>query len=215
MHLFKKILKLLFFFICIPILYIVVSLVCSKIPVGETKTTAPKEFSVYLNTNGVHLDIVLPSKLIHSNIMLGIGKKEPSNFYSFGWGDENFYINTPEWSDLKASHAFKAGFLKSSTLMHVTRYETIPSDWIKVPISAMQLKRLNTYIHASFQRDLSGNTIPLIGESYGTTDTFYKAIGSYSFFKTCNTWANNAFKSAGLKSCLWTPFDFGLLGQYK
>ncbi|MBL4888255.1 MAG: DUF2459 domain-containing protein, partial [Flavobacteriaceae bacterium] len=46
-------------------------------------------------------------------------------------------------------------------------------------------------------------------------DDFYKANGSFSCLKTCNSWANSAFKESGLKSCFWTPFDFGLINKYK
>ncbi|MFP3836064.1 DUF2459 domain-containing protein, partial [Chryseobacterium sp. SIMBA_028] len=46
-------------------------------------------------------------------------------------------------------------------------------------------------------------------------DAFYDAKGTYSFFYTCNTWANNALKAAGQKAALWTPSDFGIFQHYK
>lgn len=57
--------------------------------------------------------------------------------------------------------------------------------------------------------------IRLIGKGYSVLDDFYKAKGSYSLIKTCNTWVNSGFKYSGLRASLWTPFDFGLINQYQ
>lgn len=37
---------------------------------------------------------------------------------------------------------------------------------------------------------------------YGINDAFYDAKGKYSFFETCNTWANDGLKEAGQKARL-------------
>ncbi|MFM7854609.1 MAG: DUF2459 domain-containing protein [Flammeovirgaceae bacterium] len=49
---------------------------------------------------------------------------------------------------------------------------------------------------------------------YWDNDSFYEAKGTYNLFFTCNTWVNEGLKKAGLKACLWTPFDSGLLRKY-
>ena len=49
---------------------------------------------------------------------------------------------------------------------------------------------------------------------YGANNSFYRANGSYSPIKTCNTWVNDGFKESGLKASYWTLFDFGLLNKY-
>ena len=69
-------------------------------------------------------------------------------------------------------------------------------------------------ISSSFKTD-SINNFELIPHAYyGNHDSFYEAKGNYSLFFTCNTWANNALKSAGLRTCLWTPFDKGIFYHY-
>jgi len=35
--------------------------------------------------------------------------------------------------------------------------------------------------------------------------------GSFSCFKTCNTWTNQTLKKAEIKTAIWTPFDSGIL----
>ncbi|MDH7911169.1 DUF2459 domain-containing protein [Winogradskyella sp. SYSU M77433] len=129
-------------------------------------------------------------------------------------GDENFYINTPTWGDLTFNNAFKGMFLKSSTLMHVTQYKSKRSHWIEIKINEIELHKLNNYLYNTFLKDDNGMKIILENQGYTSIDNFYKAKGSYSCFKTCNSWVNSGFKESGLKSCLWTPFDFSLMNKY-
>ena len=99
--------------------------------------------------------------------------------------------------------------------MHVTRYNQYREGWIPISITETERQKLNAYIQKSFKIDPAGNKVKLAGSGYGSKDDFYRANGSYSCFKTCNTWANTAFKESGLKAAIWTPFDFGLLGNYE
>ena len=136
-------------------------------------------------------------------------------YLSFGWGDENFYVNTPTCGDLTFRNAFKAMFLKSPTLMYLTRYKSELSDWIEIKISKTELQKLNSYLLNTFKTNENGKKIILKNQGYSSTDDFYKAKGSYSCFKTCNSWVNSGFKESGLTSCLWTPFNFGLITKYE
>ena len=124
-------------------------------------------------------------------------------------------MNTPTWNDLTFGNAFKAMFLKSPTLIHLTKYKQIRKYWTKVILSESELKKLNQFISESFKKDVSGNKIIIANSGYSINDDFYKANGSFSCFKTCNSWVNKAFKESDLKSCLWTPFDFGLINKYE
>jgi len=99
--------------------------------------------------------------------------------------------------------------------MHVTRYKTRRSKWVEISINEDELKSLNEYINNSFAKDENNDLILLKDKGYWEIDDFYKAKGSYSCFKTCNTWANSGFKESKLKACFWTPFDFGLLWKYE
>ena len=211
----KRILKWIFYVFLIPVTYFIVSLFLSWITIDRTETHENFQKSIYLSTNGVHLDIIIPMKAIDNSLLSGLKHMEDDNYLSFGWGDENFYINTPTWGDLTFSNAFKAMFLNSTTLVHVTRYQEKRSNWIEINVSASELRKLNGYLLGTFKTDKDGLKIILENQGYTQIDDFYKAKGSYSCFKTCNSWVNSAFKESGLKSCLWTPFDFGLLNKYE
>ena len=163
----------------------------------------------------MHLDVVIPVKNLDSITLTGIQYQENETYLSFGWGDENFYLNTPTWGDLTAKNAFNALFVKSSTLLHLTRYTQQNKDWVPIKVSDVELRKLNTYLQSTFETNADGMKVLLENKGYTATDDFYKSKGSYSCFKTCNTWVNTGFKESGLKSCLWTPFDFGLIQKHK
>ncbi|NMM47917.1 DUF2459 domain-containing protein [Marinigracilibium pacificum] len=215
MKFFKHFVKWVLFFLTLPIIYLAVSLLLTSITVERESTNEPANKTIYLSTNGVHLDIVIPQEDIDSLLLSGIKHGQFADYISFGWGDENFYINTPTWDDLTFGNAFSAMFLKSSTLMHVTRYKGKRSGWVGVKITEDELRKINSYIQESFKLDDNGQKTILENQGYSTIDDFYKAKGSYSCYKTCNSWVNIGFKESGLKSCLWTPFDFGLMNKYK
>lgn len=196
--------------------YFLVALVFSSIPASTQEIPNNNQLkTVYLTTNGVHLDFVLPVNLLGSELLFGLELNNQTNYVAFGWGDENFYLNTPTWSDLTVENAVRALFLESSTLMHVTYYSNLRSNWSRVDLSESQLNQLNTYIAQTFQLNSFGQKQRILNSGYTKYDSFYKANGSYSCFKTCNTWVNFGLKQSGLPACVWTPFDFAVLKYYK
>lgn len=215
MRVFKKTFKWILYFLLIPISYILVSLILGAITIDRKVDHKVSDKSIFLSTNGVHLDIVIAKQDLDKSLLFGIKHKDSEKYLSFGWGDENFYINTPNWGDLTINTAFRAVFLKSSTLMHVTHYNQKQSNWVEVKLNVAELEQLNSYLLNSFVQDENGMKVLLEDKGYTSTDDFYKAKGSYSWYNTCNSWVNLGFKESGLKSSLWTPFDFGLLNKYK
>ena len=215
MKVLRKILKWFIYFLFVPISYLIISILLTFITINRTEVIVENKKEIYLSTNDVHLAIIIPIDDLSIEFKEDIEFNLDEKYFSFGWGDENFYLNTPTWGDLTFRNAFKALFLKSSTLIHLTRYKQVKNSWTKVIVSKSELNKLNQYISKSFKKDKNGNKIILDNCGYSVDDDFYKANGSFSCFKTCNTWANNAFKESNLKSCLWTPFDFGLINKYE
>jgi len=215
MNLYRKILKWSLYFIFLPIIYIIISLILTYITVNRKALNVDNNKVVYLSTNGVHLEIIIPVNDMNVELKKGLEFYQDEKYFSFGWGDENFYLNTPTWNDLTIGNALKAILLNGPTLIHLTRYKIFRKSWTKVILSESELEKLNQFISESFKKDTSGNKIKIANSGYSINDTFYKANGSYSCFKTCNSWVNEAFKESDLKSCLWTPFDFGLINKYE
>jgi len=211
----KSLFKWFLYFLLIPIIYLIIALILTAITVDRKIEDQASNHIIYLGTNGVHLDIVLPKENVTPNLLSNLKINENDKYLSFGWGDENFYINTPTWGDLTFKNAFQALFLKSSSLIHVTQYRKKHTDWVAIKVNETELKNLNAYLQQTFKTNTNGMKIILENKGYTSTDNFYKSKGSYSCFKTCNSWVNIGFKKSGLRSCFWTPFDFGLLKKYK
>lgn len=210
-------------FIGLLILYIIAAFSLSKITVSQEPNTKP-EVAIYILTNGVHTDIVMPIK----NEQIDWSKQvkfentkvadSTYNYLAMGWGDKGFYLETPAWSDLKAAVAFKAATGLSTTAIHATYYKNMKEgdDCKKMMVSKEQYNRLIKYISNSFKKDSSGNFLSIkTNANYGKTDAFYEANGSYSLFHTCNSWANSGLKASGQKCCYWTATDSGIFSKYK
>jgi uncharacterized protein (TIGR02117 family) len=220
--LFKYLLRLLLAFITIILVYLLSAWCLSRITVDK-EINSSNEIAIYIMTNGVHTDIVVPVKNKRMDWSTGIKfsntllKDTTMQLLALGWGDKGFYLQTPTWADLKAKVAFKAAFGLGTTAIHATFYKSLDESKSckKIVISEEQYSRLCNYISNSFQKDASGHLRHIKTINYTNTDAFYEATGSFSIFNTCNTWANNALKASGQKCCLWTPFDTGIFLKYK
>lgn len=226
----KKLLKLLkiagftvLTFVSLVLLYLLSAYMLSRISTDK-EPTASNDISIYILTNGVHTDLVLPIKTEQMDWSKEIqfvhirSQDTAMQYIALGWGDKGFYLETPTWADLKFSTAFNAAFALGSSALHATFYKTLKEGkgCVKISISKEQYARLVHYIHESFDKDADGHfqNIPTKAV-YGANDAFYEAKGSYSLFHTCNTWANKGLKSCGQKAALWTPFDTGIFYHYK
>jgi len=213
--LFKKILKGILILLAIPILYILVALVCTFVPISSYDADENKSHTLFLRTNGVHVDIVIPIDEMTPALLKGLAQEPNDQYYAFGWGDRNFYLTTPEWSDLTFKNAMSSFLFNTPSLMHVSRTQRQQADWIQVKATDTQNEKLQAYLMATFQLNSNNEKIVLVGKGYHDKDNFYEANGSYTCFKSCNSWVNTGLKESGMNACLWTPFDFGILRRYQ
>lgn len=209
----KKLLKYSTYLLLLIALYVLISILISFITVNKKQTSAQPK-SIFLSTNGIHLSIVLPVEELSSELKKNLTIPQSTKYLRFGWGDENFYLNTPTWNDFKFKYAFGALFSNNPTVMEVTPIKSLRKDWVRVPINNQQLFKLNNYVANSFKLDKEQGKI-IIPQNIYPNSQLFKANGSYSPVKTCNTWANTAFKESELKASYWTLFDFGLLNKYR
>ncbi len=205
------------------VIYILAGFGLSRIAVN--KHVIPKnEITIYILTNGVHTDIVVPVKSSIINWQESIlfqhtkGKDTTAKYLALGWGDKGFYLETPTWGDLKFSTVFKAAFALGNSAMHTTYYKKLQENknCIAIEISVNNYQKLVVYIQNSFKKDSENKMMHInTNANYNQYDAFYEANGSYSLFYTCNTWANNALKACNQKACLWTPYDGGIFYHYQ
>lgn len=205
-------------------LYMFMSFILGLLPVNKDFTNSMDGIEIYVVTNGVHTDLVMPAsnayidwrEFIPTEHFRGV---EPYfRYISIGWGDKGFYINTPEWSDLTADTALKALFAPSPTAMHVTYFRQVPArnpDFVRLQITAGQYRKLISYIMPYFKTSPDGSFILIPGAGYSNNDNFYEARSNYHLFNTSNNWTNRALQQAGVRAAVWSPFDRAIMYQLR
>lgn len=201
-------------------IYLLTASICMLIPInpGFEETDAEKGITIYVKSNGVHTDLVLPYRNEAFDWSAQIEQVDffpnSARYVAFGWGDKGFYLETPTWADLKFKTAFKALFWLGSAAMHVTLYENMREDGLtrKVVINKTQYIRLVSYIQSSFKGGKGREPELIQGYHYtNANDNFYDAKGTYNFFYTCNSWTNGGLKHAGVRTAIWAPFEWSVM----
>ena len=203
------------------ILYLIFSLILGIIPVNRAFRESQGGRQLFIVSNGIHTDIVLPAgdpEVGWPEFFRGTGFSSrigEAYYISFGWGDKIFYLNTPEWKDLTLSIAMDALFFKPEPAMHVTLLSEIYMDNLVRPVrvSESQFRSIEKYVHSSFRLDVSGHPIQVHSNGYSNNDLFFEAEGKFSVFNPCNAWTLNGLKHAGIRCPVWTPFDRPILWQ--
>lgn len=167
--------------------------------------------TIFVTSNGIHLYIILPRANIAPELLAELNIPTSATYVSIGWGDQEFYLNTPTWGEMKPGTTLRALFAKSTAIMHVSYYNSPRNNWRELQTCPVQMAALNTFLSESLQRDAQDNIAEIRTTFYDSNDHFYPAKGSYSIFYTCNNWVNTALKRARIKTSVWSPFDFGVL----
>lgn len=170
--------------------------------------------SIYLRTNRVHADIVLPTRqrghdwgatfpAAHMRALL-----TPAPWIAFGWGDRAFMLETPTWRDIRFGTSFRALAGLGPGAMHV-EYVERPHDYdvAHLEISQEQYARLVEAITRSFRLAADGTPIRIDAPGYFDADAFYEAIPVYSLWFTCNEWVRSVLSDSGLPMPAWAPFE--------
>jgi uncharacterized protein (TIGR02117 family) len=203
--------------------YIIAAFILGIIPVNKDYVQASHGTEIYISSNGVHLDIIMPVATGQINWRDLVppehfpGAVGFDRYVGFGWGERNFYIRTPTWADLRLDVAINAMFWPTVSAMHVNYYRSAPrlgSHTISITLDDEEIKELQAYIYGSFQLK-KGQAILIENAGYDVDDNFYEARGKYHMFYTSNDWVNEALKKIGVRSAVWSPFDKGLLYQLR
>jgi len=222
MHLFRRLGMVVLALATVVALYLLAAWLLPKVPVNAGAAQPEDGIAIYLLSNGVHTDLVLPLANTEQDWRELIDPQHTvrpdslAQWVAFGWGDKGFYLNTPTWADLSASTALKAAFGLSGTAMHITYHRDLDQGPMchRILLSPEAYARLVGYIVSGFARDAAGNAMHIAGGRYTDSDAFYEATGRYHLFHTCNGWTNEGLKACGAQACLWTPFQAGLMDLY-
>ena len=191
--------------------YIAILLI-GLIPVNNDFVAPDDGITLYMVSNAVHADIILPK---HSSVVDWTDRFGKASFQgdtsseshvAIGWGDRGFYLKTPTWNDLRLSIAANALLRPSESCVHVsfTRPEYNP-DATAVTITTEQYAKLVDFISGTFKKDSNGDFMQIEGYAYSTTDAFFDAHGRYHLLNTCNSWVGRALKTTGVRVPWLTP----------
>lgn len=218
--------KLLFAFLegilALTAIYFVCYYVLSFATIERQVHSEPKSIEIFLSTNGVHTDFVIPirSKIKNWEETLGVNDAlQVDTFqthFAIGWGDKNFFLKTKNWGDLTVETATKAMLGMGEGAMHLVLCcpkDLDPNTLIPLKLSEREFARLCDYIHASFQWK-GGKVTRIPQHPYGDYNLFFDSSQSYSLAYTCNSWTNDGLKIAGQTCCYWTPFKGAIWAKY-
>jgi len=197
-------------------LYALMVIILGIIPVNLNVENEEGSIPIYVSTNGIHSDFILPTEYLPFDLnTFSLENKSAQNaqFVAFGWGDKGFYLEVPTWDKIRFQIVFDALFFRSTTAMHVTFFSDLPQEsefCKKLLINDKQVQILIHYITESFEKDTQNQLQILEGKGYGRRDEFYEATGTYSFLKTCNVWTNTGLQKMGIRTAVWSPFDKAL-----
>lgn len=198
--------------------YVSAAAIGSAIPVNGAWKKAEAGVRIYVADNGIHTDLVLPMvaegidwRPLLDGKALGDPNYARHSHVMLGWGDRDFYLNTPTWSDVSARRVLRAMWGSDTTVMHVVH---VPEPGGAPHIRAIMLtpdeyRRLAAFVRESFAIAADGRGEAVRG--YGKADAFYTGRGTYSAVNSCNNWTGSALRAAGVRMGAWTPMPFGVM----
>lgn len=210
-----------------PLLYLAAALALGLWAVNADWRPTPEErggIPVWLRTNGVHADLVLPAVAPHDftrafprTALIDFRREARPlsfNWIAFGWGDRAFYLNTPTWSELDAGTALRALTGQGPSAMHV-EYVRRPEDYDAqlLWLSTDEYADLVAYVRSGFAVGTADRPRRIDHPGYFATDAFFEGSGSYSLILTSNEWVRRGLAQAGVRTARWAPFDRALMRQ--
>lgn len=183
----------------------------------QWRETGADGVTIYVETNGFHTGLILPARtegidwhelFPPQDTILPPGG---ADHIGIGWGERDFYLSTPSWSDLDPATLIRASIGSDKTLLHIYQMRRpAPGRYARpVRISVEAYRTLAAEITRSIAFPLEGPLQPLPG--YGRSDVFYPATGQYSAIHSCNEWTGRVLRKAGVRIGAWTPTASGVM----
>jgi len=165
-------------------------------PEGAAK---PACATVHVINHGWHMGIAVPAADFGPKAFFREKTFGGWRWLEFGWGDAEFY-QTP---DAGLGLALRALLSPTDTVMHVVGYNNPPAkayppqETLALKLTPAGYRAVLAYIKDSFGRGEEKKPA-LSKDGNDGRSAFYKAVGSYSILRTCNTWLAEALVKGGL-----------------
>jgi uncharacterized protein (TIGR02117 family) len=206
--------------LALPAAYMAAALAGSLVPVNRGWVEPDSGITVYLADNGIHTDILMPAQAAGLDWAPIVPKSDAAavpidaRWVAFGSGEERVYLKTPTWWDIRPATIW-AVLSGSRRVLHVEWVDSPSYADRQIRLRPEEYRRLWAAARADFELGQSGRPIRIDHPGYGCCDTFYWGSGRFNALKTCNSWAADKLRLAGVRTSLWPPFTSGLLWRYR
>ncbi|HMI40226.1 MAG TPA: TIGR02117 family protein [Sphingomicrobium sp.] len=206
--------------LAVPALYLIAAFIGSLISVNRNWSEAEQGTTIYLVSNGIHADLILPAKTqgLDWRPLLPLSDfaapDTSAQWVAFGAGERRVYLDTPRWRDIKPRTIW-AALTGGERVMHVEWVSDPGIEARAIRLRPEEYRRLWAAIRAGFLLDRQGRPQRIDHPGYGPQDAFYLGVGKTSAIKTCNSWVGERLRLAGIKTGAWSPFAQGLLWRYR
>ncbi len=212
----KKSIKFILLLFAALITYIMFSFILLLFPSQKLCTNETETIYIYHDT--AHTEIMIPVNYFKDEYQKrfpNLLKGQNYGYLAFSYGDKEFMMKVPTWSDVKLGIALKSLFINTPALLRVGHYGGInKEDSVKIMLSKQCLEKLQKSILNSFSE--KNNKFQRYLDRYKHPKVFYfQAKKSYNLFHTCNTWTGDRLREAGLKVPYLTPFAQQIVYPYK
>jgi uncharacterized protein (TIGR02117 family) len=202
--------------LAVPLLYLVAALAGSLIPVNRSWEEPERGTLVYLRSNGIHVDIVMPARAQGLDWRPLLPARhfhdapEDARWFGFGAGERRVYLETPTWGHLTPGTLW-AALTGGDQILHVDRTVHPGADLYAVRLRPEEYRRLWAAVRAEF----NGPPQRIDSPGYGPDDAFFEGRGKATALHTCNNWVAEKLRLAGVETSVWSPFAQGLLWRYR
>ncbi|NJC04454.1 uncharacterized protein (TIGR02117 family) [Sphingomonas kaistensis] len=199
-----------------PLAFLAAAVAGGLLPVNRDWQEPGDGTTIYLRSNGIHVDIVMPARkqgLDWSEVVPPSDVADPPlpvRWYGFGAGERRVYLETPAWSDLSARTLW-AALTGGERVLHVDQTAEPGIELRAIRLRPEEYRRL----WAAIRADFDGRPRRIDHPGYGPDDAFYEGRGRASAIHTCNQWVADKLRLAGVRTSLWSPFPAGLLWRYR
>lgn len=187
------------------------------------KSCAQQPYSVYLIGDIQHIDFLLPvnNGLYDWRKFLNLEQigRDPGGDYrylKFGWGDRDFYMNTPSLDRIQIPRLLRTLFKPGNpTAVHVNGYTEVPNEashnTVCIGLSRTEYLDLVAYLQRSFRHQNADR----IQDGFAEAAGFYEGSGTYSIAYTCNSWVADGLNEANITTPLWSGLAPPVLAKLK
>lgn len=199
--------------------YCIAAWIGSSIEVNDSWREPDTGITIMVETNGAHTGIVMPIVAgghDWRDTFPAAGRVRTDGYLpthiAIGWGERDFFLNTPTWSDLDPATAVRVAVAGGPALMRVSHYvNPQPSPHHRpLRLREAEYRKLVHYFAQALPPTDPSTERPSY-TSYERHALLYEAEGRYTLLNTCNTWIGRALRAADVRMGAWTPLAGGVM----